>query len=90
MKPTDVIKAIRNIAVAEGYMLVPHQKTAQKVLQAGHAVPLDSESWQNLREKVGLERVPPNASRYPEAIEEIRKIAKKTGFDKLVAEKEEK
>jgi heterodisulfide reductase subunit C len=89
VKPTDVIKAIRNIAVAEGYMLVPHQKTALKVLEAGHAVPLDKESWEDLREKVGVERVPPNASRYPEAIEEIRKIAKKTGFDKLIEAKEE-
>jgi heterodisulfide reductase subunit C len=90
VKPTDVIKAIRNIAVAEGYMLEPHQKTAQKVLEAGHAVPLDKDSWQDLREKVGLERVPPNASRYPKAIEEIRKIAKKSGFDKLVEDKEAK
>ena len=71
-------------------MLENHQKTAQKVLEAGHAVPLDKESWSDLREKVGLERVPPNASRYSEAVEEIKKIAKKTGFDKLVADKEEK
>lgn len=89
VKPTDVIKAIRNIAVQEGYMLPPHQKVAQKVLETGHAVPLDKESWQKLREKVGLEPVPPNASRYPEAIEEIMKISKKSGFDKLVEEKEE-
>jgi len=80
VKPTDVIKAIRNVAVAEGYMLEPHQKTAQKVLEAGHAVPLDKDTWQDLREKVGLERVPPN----------VRKIAKKTGFDKLVEDKEDK
>ncbi len=89
VKPTDVIKAIRNIAVAEGYMLVPHQKVALKVLETGHAVPLDKESWENLRESVGIERVPPNASGHPEAIEEIRKIAKKTGFDKLIEAKEE-
>lgn len=89
VKPTDVIKAIRNIAVAEGYMLGPHQKVAQKVLETGHAVPLDKESWENLRESVGIERVPPNASGHPEAIEEIRKIAKKTGFDKLIEEKKE-
>ena len=88
VKPTDVIKAIRNVAVAEGYMLVPHQKVALKVLETGHAVPLDKESWENLREKVGIERVPPNASANPDAIEEIKKIAKKTGFDKLVEEKE--
>jgi len=89
VKPTDVIKAIRNVAVAEGYMLVPHQKTALKVLETGHAVPLDKESWENLREKVGLERIPPNASGHPEAIEEIKKLAKKSGFDKLIAEKKE-
>lgn len=89
VSPTDVIKAIRNVAVAEGYMLEPHQKVAQKVLEAGHAVPLDKESWEQLRVKVGLEPIPPNASGHPEAIEEVRKIAKKTGFDKLVADKEE-
>lgn len=70
-------------------MLAPHQKVALKVLETGHAVPLDKDSWENLRESVGIERVPPNASGHPEAIEEIRKIAKKTGFDKLVEEKEE-
>jgi heterodisulfide reductase subunit C len=83
--PTDVIKAIRNIAVAEGYMLGPHQKVAAKVVEAAHAVPLDKESWQNLRVKVGLESVPPNASGNPWAIEEIRKITKKSGFQKLIS-----
>ncbi len=70
-------------------MLVPHQKVALKVLETGHAVPLDKESWQKLREKVGLEPIPPNASRFPDAIDEIKKIAKKSGFDKLIAPKEE-
>jgi heterodisulfide reductase subunit C len=84
-----VIKAIRNVAVAEGYMLTPHQKTAAKVIETGHAVPLDKESWQKLREKVGLEPVPPNASANPWAIKEIQKISKSTGFDKLIEEKEE-
>jgi heterodisulfide reductase subunit C len=90
VRPTDVIKAIRNIAVAEGYMLEPHQAVALKVLEAGHAVPLDKETWSQLRQKVGLEPKPPNASSHPEAVEEIAKIAKKTGFDKLVAKKEKK
>ncbi len=83
--PTDVIKAIRNVAVAEGYMLGPHQKVAAKVVEAAHAVPLDKESWQNLRVKVGLEPVPPNASGNPWAVEEIRKITKKSGFQKLIS-----
>jgi heterodisulfide reductase subunit C len=84
VKPTDVIKAIRNVAVAEGYMLAPHQKVAAKVVEAGHAVPLDKESWEKLREKVGLEARPPNASSNPWAIEEIQKITKKSGFEDLI------
>ncbi|MGD9380904.1 MAG: CoB--CoM heterodisulfide reductase subunit C [Candidatus Thorarchaeota archaeon] len=88
VQPTDVIKAIRNVAVAEGYMLEPHQKVAAKVIEAGHAVPLDKESWQKLREKVGLEPVPPNASGNPWAIEEIEKITGKSGFDKLIGYEE--
>jgi heterodisulfide reductase subunit C len=88
VQPTEVIKAIRNIAVQSGYMLEPHQKVALNVLKTGHAVPLAGEVWENLREKVGLTRKPPNASSHPDAVEEIVKIAKKSGFDKLIAEKE--
>jgi heterodisulfide reductase subunit C len=88
VSPTEVIKAIRNIAVAEGYMLEPHQKVAAKVVEAGHAVPLDKESWQKLREKVGLKPVPPNASGNPWAIEEIQKITKKSGFEDLIGYEE--
>lgn len=88
VQPTEVIKAIRNVAVAEGYMLEPHRKVGMNVLKTGHAVPLGGETWEGLRKKVGLDEKPPNASSFPEVIEEIVKIAKKSGFDKLVAEKE--
>jgi heterodisulfide reductase subunit C len=98
VKPTDVIKAIRNVAVEEGYMLKPHQDVAKKVLEAGHAVPLDKDTWSALRQKSGLEPLPPNGSSNPKVAEEIRKMAKKSGFDKLIgytdtpqqAEKKEK
>lgn len=89
VRPTDVIKAIRIIAVHSGYMLEPHQKVALNVLKTGHAVPLGGETWEKLRQKVGLEQRPPNASSNPDAIEDIVKMAKKIGFDKLVEEKEE-
>ena len=88
VKPTDVIKAIRNVAVAEGYMLEPHQKVAAKVVEAGHAVPLDKESWEKLREKVGLEPRPPNASANPWVIEEIQKVTKKSGYRDLIGYEE--
>ena len=68
------------------YMLAPHQKVALNVLKTGHAVPLAGETWEKLRQKVGLEARPPNASSNPDAIEEIVKIAKASGFDKLVEE----
>ncbi len=98
VKPTDVIKAIRNVAVAEGHMLKSHQDTAKKVMESGHAVPLDKDTWSELRKKSGLEPLPPNGSSSPKVAEEIRKIAKKSGFDKLIgytdsppaAEKKEK
>jgi heterodisulfide reductase subunit C len=65
-------------------MLGPHQKVAAKVVEAGHAVPLDKESWQKLREKVGLKPVPPNASGNQWAIDEIQKLAQKSGFKDLI------
>ncbi|MHA1577595.1 MAG: CoB--CoM heterodisulfide reductase subunit C [Candidatus Thorarchaeota archaeon] len=90
VSPTEVIKAIRCVAVQSGYMLAPHQKVTHNVLKTGHAVPLGGENWEKLRQKVGLTARPPNASSHPDAIEEIVKIMKKSGFDKLVEEKEEK
>ena len=88
VQPTEVIKAIRNIAVQSGYMLPPHQKVAAKVVEVGHAVPLGGKTWENLREKVGLSRVPPNASGNQWAIDEIQKITKKSGFDDLIGYEE--
>lgn len=84
VKPTDVIKAIRNVAVAEGYMLKPHQDVAKKVMETGHAVPLDRDTWSALRQKSGLTPLPPNGSSDPKVSEEIRKMAKKSKFDKLI------
>ena len=91
VKPTEVIKSIRNIAVQEGYMKEKHRAVALKALTTGHAVPLDKESWMNLREKLGLRRRPPNASTYEkEVVDEIQKICKITGFDKLVEKEQNK
>jgi heterodisulfide reductase subunit C len=84
VQPTEVIKAIRNVAVQSGYMMGPHQKVAAKVVEVGHAVPLGGTNWENLREKVGLRRVPPNASGNQWARDEIQKLTKKSGFDDLI------
>ncbi len=86
--PTDVLKTIRNLAVEGGYMLDSHKNVAHIALKTGHAVPIN-EQFADLREALGLARLPPNASSNKQAIEEFRKLAKRTGFTDLVDFQEE-
>jgi len=88
VRPTEVIKTIRNLAVEGGYMLDSHKNVAHIALKMGHAVPIN-EQFADLREALGLARLPPNASSNKKAIEEIQKLAKRTGFIKLVEFQEE-
>jgi heterodisulfide reductase subunit C len=83
-----VIKTIRTIAVKEGKMLGPHKAVSHFVLKMGHAVPINDQ-FADLRKALGLERLPPNASKDKTAIEDLKKIAKRTGFAKLVDFEEE-
>lgn len=80
---TDIIRAVRNIAAREGYMSEPHRATASFVIKTGHGVPINDET-KKLRKELGLSEVPPTTHKYPEALESIRKIVKKTNFDKMV------
>lgn len=81
--PTDVILAIRTMAVKAGHMLDRHKLVAGFVLKSGHAVPIN-DSNRKLRKDLGLTEVPPTTHMYKEALSEVQKIVKKTGFDKLV------
>lgn len=92
IKVTDAIVIMRNMAVEEGFMLPQHKGTSKKLLETGHAVPLDKERWGDLREKVGLERIPPTVHSDKKALADVQEIMKRTGFKKLVekeAEEEE-
>jgi len=76
---------MRNMAVAEGYMLPQHRKTSQKLLETGHAVPIDDAN-RELRKTLGLKEIPPTVHSSKEALDDVKKIMERTGFRKLIEE----
>ena len=83
VKIVEIIKKARNIAAHAGYMAKPHKMTGVFVINTGHAVPIN-DAAKALRTKIGLPEVPPTTHAYPEALEEVQKICKITGFDELI------
>lgn len=72
------------MAVEAGHILPAHKVAAQKLIEYGHAVPIDDPKWSSLRKSLGLPEKPPTTASYEDALKQIQKIAKLTGFDKLV------
>lgn len=64
-------------------MLKSHKDVCTYLLRTGHAVPI-TDKYKALRKELKLPELPPTAHSYPDAVDEIRRIASKTGFDKLV------
>lgn len=79
----DVVKTIRNMQSQAGKMAQAHKMTGTFVLKTGHGVPIN-DATMALRKRVGLNELPPTTHEYPEALEEVQKILKKTGFDSLI------
>jgi len=79
----DVVKIIRNMQSKAGKMAQAHKMTGVFVLKTGHGVPIN-DATMTLRKRVGLNELPPTTHEYPEALEEVRTILKKTGFDSLI------
>jgi heterodisulfide reductase subunit C len=79
----DVVKIIRNMQSRAGRMAQAHKMTGSFVLKTGHGVPIN-DATMALRKRVGLNELPPTTHEYPEALEEVRAILKKTGFDTLI------
>ncbi|MDF1538868.1 MAG: CoB--CoM heterodisulfide reductase subunit C [Candidatus Thorarchaeota archaeon] len=84
IKIIDAIIIMRNMAVAEGYMLPQHRKTSEKLLETGHAVPID-EANKEMRKELGLDEIPPTVHSHPDALKDVQTIMDKTGFKKLIA-----
>ena len=83
VKIVEIIKKARNIAAHAGYMAKPHKMTGVFVMNTGHGVPIN-DATKALRAKIGLSEIPPTTHAYPEALEEVQKICKITGFDELI------
>ena len=83
VKIVEIIKKARNIAAHAGYMAKPHKMTGVFVMNTGHGVPIN-DATKALRTKIGLPEIPPTTHAFPEALEEVQKICKITGFDELI------
>ena len=83
VKIVEIIKKARNIAAHAGYMAKPHKMTGVFVINTGHAVPIN-DAANALRAKIGLSELPPTTHSYPDALEEVQKLCKLTGFDELI------
>ena len=83
VKIVEIIKKARNIASHAGYMAKPHKMTGVFVMNTGHGVPIN-DTVKALRKNIGLPEIPPTTHAYPEALEEVQKICKITGFDELI------
>ena len=79
----SIIKKARNVAAHAGYMAKPHKMTGVFVMNTGHGVPIN-DATKALRAKIGLAEVPPTTHSFPEALAEVQKICKITGFDELI------
>jgi heterodisulfide reductase subunit C len=83
VKIVEIIKKARNIAAHAGYMAKAHKMTGVFVMNTGHAVPIN-DTVKALRKNIGLDEVPPTTHAYPEALAEVQKLCKITGFDDLI------
>lgn len=79
----DVVKAIRNMQSQAGKMAPAHKAVGSFVLKTGHGVPINDATME-LRKRVGLNKLPPTTHEFPEALEEVKNILKKTQFDSLI------
>ncbi|MDH4214678.1 MAG: CoB--CoM heterodisulfide reductase subunit C [Candidatus Thorarchaeota archaeon] len=88
IKVTDAIIIMRNMAVDEGFMLPQHRKASQKLIETGHAVPIDDAN-RAIRKDLGLQENPPTTHSNEKALKDVREIMKRTGFIELIKEEEE-
>lgn len=79
----DIIMTLRNMAVKEGYMGEAHKRVANFLVKTGHMVPLTDE-YKEIRKKMGLDDVPATTLLNKKALEDVQKIIKSIGFDKLI------
>jgi heterodisulfide reductase subunit C len=70
-----------------GLMLPEHRKIAGLVIDKGHAVPINDAN-QDKRKELGMDELPETVHKYPDALEQVKKLLEVTGFVKLVQTEE--
>jgi len=83
VKIPEIIFTLRNMAVKMGYMAETHKNTVLTMIKTGHTIPLDDKA-KALRKKVGLIEMPLTTLSNLEALEEVQKILRHIGFEKIV------
>jgi heterodisulfide reductase subunit C len=83
IETVPAIIALRNLAVESGFINPRHREVAETFIRYGHAVPINDENIKK-RRSLGLAPVPPTVQFSKEALEELQKLIKKSGFDKKV------
>ena len=85
----DAVLALRAQAVHEGVMLPEHRAVAAALIRSGHGVPINAEGKKRRRE-MGLGALPETVSRDKDALGEVQRLLKSTGFDALILDDEAK
>jgi heterodisulfide reductase subunit C len=81
----DIIMALRNLAVREGYMAEVHSNIVRSLIKNGCSIPLTAEI-RNIRKKLGLDEIPRTVLSYEKALRDLKKIIARTGLEKLIGE----
>ncbi|MCL7475288.1 MAG: CoB--CoM heterodisulfide reductase subunit C [Methanosarcinales archaeon] len=89
IKIVDGILALRTESVHMGFMLPDHRKVAGLVIEKGHAVPINDAN-RDKRKKLGMDELPETVHKYPDALDQVKKLLMATGFVQLVKDTEGK
>ncbi len=75
----DIISVLRTLAAEDGRMPDSSSKVAELFMKTGHAFPI-SGLTKKMRKELGLDELQVD----PKAMEEVKKLAEKTGFKRIV------
>jgi heterodisulfide reductase subunit C len=80
-----LIRAVRNIAVENGYISKEHRAVIRYFYETGHSVPI-REDVKELRVKLGLPELPPTTHQHGKALEEVRKLMEELNYAQYAEE----
>lgn len=85
IKIVDGLLTLRTESVHMGLMLPDHRKVAGLVIDKGHAVPINDAN-REARKELGMDELPETVHKYPDALDQVKKLLEVTGFVQLVAD----